>query len=251
MARRARRREDVPEWLAQLCRAPLLSRGLEWDLFRCYNYLKWRAARARERMDPSRARARDVEAVEQLWGRAEAVKARIIRANLRLVVSVARRHVGGRVSLGELISDGNLALLRAVEKFDYTRGHKFSTYATWAIMKNYARTIPEEQYRRDRFQTGREELLAATADRAAEAEAEPDVRGAREAVERMLGALTARERLIVTRHYGLNEAGRRQTLEQIGRLLGVTKERVRQLEKRAIQKLRGAVARVEPGTTAG
>ena len=232
--------KDVPAFLEHLYRTPLLSRGQEWDLFRCYNYLKFKAARLREQIDPARPRGSQLDQVEGLLDRAEKMRGRIIQSNLRLVVSVAKRHMGGVVGAGELVSDGNLALMRAVEKFDYTRGHKFSTYATWVLMKNYARTIPEEHYQHERFQTGREELLKLAERHRIEEEPQEQASGAREAVDRLLGALSERERLIVTRHYGLNEAGRKQTLEQIGRLLGVTKERVRQLEQRALRKLRDA-----------
>jgi RNA polymerase sigma factor (sigma-70 family) len=72
---------------------------------------------------------------------------------LRLVVSIAKRHVGPVENFFELVSDGNMSLIRAVEKFDYARGNKFSTYASWAIMKNFARTIPDEHRHRDRFRT--------------------------------------------------------------------------------------------------
>ena len=68
----------------------------------------------------------------------------LIRSNLRLVVSIAKRHMKPRMSFFEMVSDGNMSLIRAIEKFDYTKGNKFSTYATWAIMKNYARSIPAE-----------------------------------------------------------------------------------------------------------
>ena len=239
--------KDVPAFLEHLYRTPLLSRGQEWDLFRCYNYLKFKAARLREQIDPARPRGSQLDQVEGLLDRAEKMRGRIIQSNLRLVVSVAKRHMGGVVGAGELVSDGNLALMRAVEKFDYTRGHKFSTYATWVLMKNYARTIPEEHYQHERFQTGREELLKLAERHRIEEEPQEQASGAREAVDRLLGALSERERLIVTRHYGLNEAGRKQTLEQIGRLLGVTKERVRQLEQRALRKLREAAGEADLG----
>jgi len=81
------------------------------------------------------------------------------------VVSIARRHVGRAPCFFEIVSDGNLSLMRAVEKFDYARGFKFSTYASWAIMRNYARTIPEQMYQSARLVTGVDEALAATPDR--------------------------------------------------------------------------------------
>ena len=85
-----------------------------------------------------------MDEIERLYDQAVTVKNQIVRANLRLVVSIAKRHVGPTDNFFELVSDGNMSLIRAAEKFDYARGNKFSTYASWAIMKNFARTIPDE-----------------------------------------------------------------------------------------------------------
>ena len=105
-----------------------------------------------------------MDQIEKLYDEAVATKNQIIRANLRLVVSIAKRHVGPAENFFELVSDGNMSLIRAVEKFDYARGNKFSTYASWAIMKNFARTIPDEHRHRDRFRTSHAEMFAATED---------------------------------------------------------------------------------------
>jgi RNA polymerase primary sigma factor len=131
-----------------------------------------------------------------------------------------------------------MSLIRAVEKFDYSRGNKFSTYASWAIMKNFARTIPEENYRRDRFVTGHEAMFESAADtRADERECESSMKRMQDAVRGMLGRLDERERRIIISRFGLGGASE-QTLEQLGRELGITKERVRQIESRAQQKLK-------------
>ena len=83
----------------------------------------------------------------------------------------------------ELVSDGNMSLIHAVEKFDFSRGFKFSTYASWAIIKNYARAVAEDRRRRDRFVTGHDELFEAAADhRSDEYEYESDRRRTQEAV---------------------------------------------------------------------
>ena len=145
----------------------------------------------------------------ELQEEALAVKNQIIRANLRLVVSIAKRHVGPSNNFFELVSDGNMSLIRAVEKFDFSRGNKFSTYASWAIMKNFARTIPEENYRRDRFVTGHEEMFEAAADnRTDEHEYESSLKRMQEAVKGMLDRLDDRERLIITSRFGLGGASR-------------------------------------------
>ena len=236
--RRTKAPKGLPPYLASLYEVPLLAREQEVHLFRKMNYLKYQANQLRERIDPARARTADLDEIERLQEEALAVKNQIIRANLRLVVSIAKRHVGPSNNFFELVSDGNMSLIRAVEKFDFARGNKFSTYASWAIMKNFARTIPEENYRRDRFVTGHEEMFEAAADnRTDEHEYETAQKRKQEAVKGMLGRLDDRERRIIISRYGINGASE-QTLEQLGRELGITKERVRQIESRAQEKLR-------------
>ncbi len=236
--RRIKPPEGVPPYLASLYDVPLLNREQEAHLFRKMNFLKHRALKVRDAIDPAKARATDLDTVDRLLEEALAVKNQIIRANLRLVVSIAKKHVGRTDNFFELVSDGNMSLIRAVEKFDYARGNKFSTYASWAIMKNFIRSIPIENHRRDRFVTGHDDLFEAAADnRSDEHEYESAQRRMRDAVKGMLGKLDDRERKIIISRFGLDGVGE-QTLEQLGRELGVTKERVRQLEARAQNKLR-------------
>ena len=236
--RKTKAPKGLPPYLASLYEVPLLSREQEAHLFRKMNFLKYRAIRLREAIDPLKVKATELDKIDHLQEEALAVKNQIIRANLRLVVSIAKRHVGPSNNFFELVSDGNMSLIRAVEKFDYARGNKFSTYASWAIMKNFARTIPEENYRRDRFVTGHEEMFEAAADnRVDEHEQEKAQKQRQDAVKGMLGRLDERERRIIISRYGINGSNE-QTLEQLGRELGITKERVRQIESRAQQKLR-------------
>ena len=236
--RRAKAPKGLPPYLSSLYEVTLLGREQEMHLFRKMNYLKHQANKYREQVDPCRAKTSDLDVIERLQEESLAVKNQIIRANLRLVVSIAKRHVGPSNNFFELVSDGNMSLIRAVEKFDFSRGNKFSTYASWAIMKNFARTIPEENYRRDRFVTGHDEMFEAAADnRTDEHEYENALKRMQEAVKGMLGHLDDRERRIIISRYGLNGASE-QTLEQLGRELGITKERVRQIESRAQDKLR-------------
>ncbi|MFO0889100.1 MAG: sigma-70 family RNA polymerase sigma factor [Isosphaeraceae bacterium] len=236
--RRPKAPKGLPPYLASLYEVPLLDREQELHLFRAMNYLKHRAHGLRQALDPARAKTADLDRIEDLQEQALSVKNQIIRANLRLVVSIAKRHVGPSNNFFELVSDGNMSLIRAVEKFDFSRGNPFSTYASWAIMKNFARTIPEENYRRDRFVTGHEEMFEAAADnRTDEHEYESSLKRMQEAIKGMLDRLDDRERLIITSRFGLGGNAER-TLEQLGRELGITKERVRQIESRGVDKLR-------------
>ena len=146
-----RRPTGLPPYLASLYEMPLLTREQEQHVFRKYNFLKYRAGKLREELDPAQPRAALMDEIESLYQQAIETKNEIARANLRLVVSIAKRHVTPDQNFFELVSDGNVSLLRAIEKFDFARGNKFSTYASWAIMKNFARTIPGEFKHRDRY----------------------------------------------------------------------------------------------------
>jgi len=241
--------------------------------------------------------AEEVELAKRIESGDRAAKERMINSNLRLVVHVARRFMGQGVPLGDLIQEGVIGLNRAVEKFDWRKGFKFSTYATWWIRQacqravaNQAKTIRipvhvDERRRklaraRQRFEVaeGREPTLEELA-RAAEMEphhaqeaidaveatvslnrpvgddpdselgdllADPDVvdaveeagRSLRDAgIRRAVAALPERERRVVELRFGFD--GESLTLEAIGRELGLTRERVRQLEKSAFAKLAG------------
>jgi len=239
--RKNRLPSGLPSYLASLYQVPLLTREQEAHLFRKMNYLKRKASRLRNRLDPGKPRAALMEQVEKLYDQSVAVKNEIIRANLRLVVSIAKRHVGPRESFFELVSDGNISLIRAVEKFDFARGNKFSTYASWAIMKNFARTIPDEHRHQDRFRTSQTEMFATTEDdRSDQYEQESTYLRRQSQVEKILERLDDREQKIIVTRFGLNQGKEPKTLKQVGVELGVTKERIRQIEARALNKLRRA-----------
>ena len=233
---------ELPPYLQALYDVPLLSAEGERSLFRKYNFLKYKADLLRSQIDIDRVRTAQLKEIETFLVRANVVKDRIIRSNLRLVVSIAKKHIGGAQTLFELISDGNVSLMRAVEKFDYSRGFRFSTYASWAIMRNYARSVPKERYQLDHFATGHDEVLDIAASLRTYDPNELNMNELRESIEVVLAQLSSVERLIVTDHFGLDATTPQKTLEVLGRELGISKERVRQIEIQAIRKLRNIMS---------
>lgn len=239
--RKAKMPSGLPPYLAALYEMPLLTREQEGHLFRKYNYLKYKAAKLRDSLDQANPKASTMDEIEELYDKIVSAKNDIARANLRLVVSIAKRHVTADQNFFELVSDGNMSLLRAIEKFDFARGNKFSTYATWAIMKNFARTIPGEYKQRDRFRTSHDELFAATEEQRANPMREETLQNDREQkIEKILRRLDEREQKIIIGRFGLDHSQEPQTLKEVGAELGVTKERIRQIEMRALTKLRQA-----------
>lgn len=198
------------------------------------NYLKFRAETARRELDPETASARELDELDALLKQSEQIKNRITRANLRLVVHIAKRHASRTNDLFELISEGNVALLRAVDLFDFTRGYKFSTYASWAIMRQLARQTSAAQKQRSRYRTGLDEIYEAMPASIADSE---NALAARELLERMSTSLSRRQWFILRHRFGLDRGVDPQTLAQLGERLGVSKERVRQIESQAIARL--------------
>ena len=204
-SRKPRVPSGLPPYLSALYENPLLNREQEQHLFRKFNFLKYSASKLREGLDPGLARSNVMDEIERYYDRAVAVKNQIVQSNLRLVVSIAKRHVGGSEEFFELVSDGNMSLIRAVEKFDYARGNKFSTYASWAIMKNFARTIPDEFKQRDRFRTSYDEMFASTEEfRTDQYEQESEQQLREFQIGKILSRLDDREQKIIISRFGLD-----------------------------------------------
>lgn len=240
----------------------------------------------------------EVELAKRIEKGDKEARDRLILSNLRLVISIARRYQGRGLELEDLIGEGHRGLIRAVEKFDWRKGFKFSTYATWWIRQavtraiaDYGRTIRipvhmieiinkmagAERELRDKLQreptdkelakatglslerieqlkrirqdvlsleqpVGDEEEGATLGDLVANQDVAPPEESAagrlmREDVHKMLAVLSPREQKVIKMRYGM-EDGRPRTLEEVGRELGVTRERIRQIEARATEKLR-------------
>jgi RNA polymerase primary sigma factor len=228
---------DLPPYLAALYRTPLLTPARERALFLKFNYHKYQFASARRRLDPELTRRRDLDELQLHLDDATAVKNTIVQANLRLVVSVARKHLRPGMSLMELISEGNITLMRAVESFDFHKGHRFSTYATLALMKGFARSVPQMLWA-SRKSSGDVAILTEVADRRAAPAADSLVR--RDEVNHLMSRLSDRERTVLSAHFGLGSDPATETYDQLALRLGLTKQRVRQIHHTALDKLRAA-----------
>jgi len=240
---------DVLPELAFNFEYPLLTRDQEQHLFRKMNFLKYKAGLLRKHMispgsesseiDPARVQITDLKDIEVLVREANRIKNLVISCNTRLVTSYAKKHVTPQENLFELISDGNMSLLRAVEKFDFSRGNKFSTYASWAIIRSFAHSVPEVKKRMDHYPTGYDELFAAAPDsRSDEHECLVQAEEAADRVHLLLQTLHPREQRIMRMRAGLDSIPRSMTLAEIGKVLGITRERVRQLHLRSMAKLK-------------
>lgn len=231
----ARVPRDLPPYLRELYRTPLLSAARERALFLKMNFHKFQFITARRRLEPQFARRRDLLELEAIRRNIVETKNQIVQANLRLVVSVARKHLRPGLGLMELVSEGNITLLRAVDSFDIHRGNRFSTYVTLSLMKGFARSVPQMLGLTRPEKQCEESTLAGVPDRYSDATAARFLH--RDQVQQLMTRLDQRERDVLLAHYGLRD-GIAATYEQVGQMLKLPKQRVRQIEQRAIAKLR-------------
>ena len=238
-------------YLASLYQTRLLSRDEEQFYFRRMNWLKFRAATVRGRLDRRRATLRQIERIEGWLTEAETVKAIIITSNLRLVVSIAKKFVDVTNSFDELVGEGNVALMRAVEKFNFALGNRFSTYATYAIQRHFFRLSLKARQLRQRFVTDEESFkgLSASEPNMEQCSSE-QIAMLKDLFAKFLGELEPREQQIVVARFGFDGQPPR-TFRELGTSMGVCKERIRQIQMRAIDKLREMAAGVRLEQTVG
>jgi RNA polymerase sigma factor (sigma-70 family) len=237
----------LPEYLQILKDAPVLNRECEIELFRRYNYLKYLAYIKRISIKPNYVTSARLKEVENYLAQAEDIRRTIIEANLRLVVSIASKHTRTGVSFAELVSKGNFALINAVEEFDYIKGFRFGRVASLNIVKEYAKVSGKDT------EPGRKRA-ASLADiqrdlRTKEAVDFAAFERARQSLTQVIKSeLTEREQHIILNRFGpigLPIKKKTKTLKQIGEELGLSRERVRQIELTALQKLRQSLSSEE------
>ncbi len=245
---------DVPEWV-QFVEVPedmrmakktrtALNKDEEHVLFLRYNYARYRLANllTAQRRRRSRARARQMVC----WHACvKTTRSDLVTANMGLVLAMAKRTRIPNVDLPELISEGNMALLRSVEKFDISRGFKFSTYACRAILKGFNRLASKTIRYRSYFPVEYDpELEKSDYDvmkhEMAHAESMQELHGI---LRDNRADLTDLESTIVRERFALEAGGRKRTLAEVGRKVGLTNERVRQVQNVALGKLRTVLMR--------
>jgi RNA polymerase primary sigma factor len=230
--------KDVPEHLLHLWQIPLLTPDEERDLFRRMNYLKYRSNVLRSQLNPARSNVEKMDQIDDLLSDAETVRNHIVQANTRLVVSIARRFKSAVDAFDEMISTGNLVLIKATERFDYSRGFRFSTYATHSVQRELYRVSGKGRKRQTtEVSTAPKVLLEsveARDDTQQHAMRDRKVQYVRSLMEKFL---PEREMRVVESRFGLNSSGQRMTLREVGEELGLSKERVRQLHLRAIERV--------------
>lgn len=223
----------------------ILTGAQEKILFHQFNYARYRIwAIQKEVWETPSKQPLPEQADEVLkWYRiSDRIREQIAETNLALVLAMAKRTRMSEVDFADLVSEGNMALLRAVDKFDAGRGYKFSTYACRAILKAFSRQGMKLSKYRQRFPTDFDPKLEKS--NFLEVKRTSFEKDAAEEVRRIVtenrADLTDVERTVIEHRFGLEsgELEKPMTLEQVGQIIGVTKERVRQIQNKAMEKIR-------------
>lgn len=220
--------------------APLLTFEQEQLLFRALNLSLFKASHLRSRLSPSAPSSKSMDEIDRLLELVEQIRSQLVNSNMRLVGSIARKFSSQNCDVDDLSSDGCMILLAAIDRFDYSRGFRFSTYATHSIQRHFYRVWKTRQRRKERFPNSGAELLSEVANK----DSETSVCDDPEAVVSHLlnhaeSVLDEREHEILLSRFGLaSRNGQSRTLREIASDMGLSKERVRQLQLKALEKLR-------------
>ena len=219
----------------------LLTAAEEKVLFLQFNYSRYRVWKIQEDLngaEPNQDQARDL----LYWNRvAERMREQIANTNLALVLAMAKRTRMSEVDFADLVSEGNMALLRAVDKFDCGRGFKFSTYACRAILKAFSRQGMKLSKYRQRFPADFDPKLERSdyMERKRDVHEEECAEEVKTIVQENRAELTPIEQTVIHHRFGIDVDNHTPlTLEQVGQIIGVTKERVRQIQNKALEKIR-------------
>ncbi|MCC6677696.1 MAG: sigma-70 family RNA polymerase sigma factor [Phycisphaerales bacterium] len=223
----------------------ILTGAEEKVLFHQFNYARYRVWKLQQEVWATPAKQPTPEQAHEVlrWHRiADRIREQIAETNLALVLAMAKRTRMSEVDFADLVSEGNMALLRAVDKFDAGRGYKFSTYACRAILKAFSRQGMKLSKYRQRFPTDFDPKLERS--NFLETKRSGFEKDAAEEVKRIVldnrADLSDVERTVIEHRFGLESGDQEKpmTLEQVGQIIGVTKERVRQIQNKAMEKIR-------------
>ncbi len=221
---------------------PLLTPQQEKETFLQYNYARYRAEQARRSVKLPKLTAPQARELLHWHTMALEIREKIAEYNLALVLAMAKRLPSGGVDFPEMISEGNMALLRSIDKFNVSKGFKFSTYACRAILKAFSRLGTKTTRHRAIFPVGFEPDLERSNHTAEKAAAEE--KGCIEEVSRIFHEnrcnLSELEVRVITKRFAFDdrEAKKGMTLQALGKQIGLTKERVRQIQIHALAKMR-------------
>jgi len=219
----------------------LMKADEERMMFFRFNYSKLRLSRLQKKIKTDGLTKETGEQFLEWHRRFEHFREYLVRTNLALVLAMAKRTRLGDVDFAEIVSEGNMALLRAVDKFNVDRGFKFSTYACRAILKAFSRTAMKHSRLRTRFPVAFEPDLEKSdwADKRRDQVEEDCVDELKQIVDRNLADLSNVEQTVLRRRFNWEQTEESPlTLEEVGKIIGVTKERVRQIQNKALGKIK-------------
>jgi len=224
----------------------LLTAAEERALFLQFNYCRFMVSKLRKQIGDAVVDHETASRILGWYRKAEAYRDQIAQTNLALVLAMAKRTRMSEVDFSDLVSEGNMALLRAVDKFDAARGFKFSTYACRAILKAFSRTGVKLSKYRQLFPTDFDPKLERSdfMEKKRETHEDDCVDEIRQIIQENRAELTDIEQEVIEHRFALGQKKQEEaeagplTLEQVGKIIGVTKERVRQIQNKALEKIR-------------